>query len=240
MFSLRGSRQDPGRVIPPALCRRDRQGKPQRPHIQPVGIRISWSWSLTPLCPCPSTGPPEMGSTSFQTPIESQRFNDLWLTLGLWCHWCCGRFDPSWIDGLVDIPNPLVDQWFQSRWMWNPDSCNIPIYPHLRTNPYQETSTFASKIWIDYFLYCGRMMNHPLSKYHISNISTWLYLSLTKHTVQNLLRTSLSNLSPLNGWGELVYCGQRHTYRHHCWVPMFAGCLPHMKGQLPQIEQCPK
>ena len=41
----RGSRQDPGRVIPPALCRRDRQGKPQRPHIQPVGIRISWSWS---------------------------------------------------------------------------------------------------------------------------------------------------------------------------------------------------
>lgn len=76
------------------------------------------------------------------------------------------------VDGLVDIPNPLVDQSFESTWMWNPDSCNIPIYPHLRTNPYQETSTFASKIWIDYFLYCGRMMNHPLSKYHISKIST--------------------------------------------------------------------
>ena len=58
---------------------------------------------------------------------------------------CC-RLDPSWtswIDGLVDIPNPLVDQSFQSTWMWNPDSCKIspyiPIFGQTQTKKPQHS-----------------------------------------------------------------------------------------------------
>ena len=163
-FLLLSGMQDPGPGIPPALCQRGRAARPRPPHILPVGIRISWSWSLTPPCPCHSTGPPEMGSTSFQIPIESRRFSDSWRTLG-----CVDvqfkvfvvvmammtPVELMALSCLVDVPNPGVDQSFSAI---NMDvecgiqmiSCSTPRYPYPRTNPYQETWTFASKIWIDY------------------------------------------------------------------------------------------